>query len=104
MCASKALWQFWVTAVLLTVPASSRTLADALVTDLVPRESLGAAMSLLGAVAWSSGIFGFAATGQAIQRLGLTTSLVVTSSLPVIASLLLIPIREANQEEITVEG
>ena len=104
MCASKTLWQFWVTAVLLTVPASSRTLADALVTDLVPRESLGTAMSLFGAMTWVAGILGFAVTGQAVQRLGLTTTLVVTASLPVIASLLLIPIREEKQEEMAPKG
>ena len=99
LSAATSLWHFWVTGALLAIPAAARAVGNALATDLLPRESLGAGMSLLSAVVWIAGIAGFAATGQAIQHLGSKATLIATASLTVIGLLLLIPIRQVAREQ-----
>ena len=58
-------------------------------------------MALLSAAAYAAGILGFAATGQAIDRWGTPTALLAGAALPLIATLLLIPIREKRHQEAT---
>ena len=92
------LWHFLITAVLQTIPDTSISLGSALVTDLVPRRSLARSMSLFNAMGWLAGMVGFAITGQAVKRLGMTRALIVTVALPLIAILLLIPIGKKGRE------
>ena len=99
MSASTSLWHFWAAAVLSAFAGPGRSLGNALATDLVPRESLGVALSLFNATGWVAGIVGFAGIGHAFQHLGATTTLIATASLPLVALLLLIPIREAERKK-----
>lgn len=96
---SVSLWHFWVVVSLMNVLASVGSVGSAMVTDLVPQESLGRGMSLFTATTWIGGIIGFAATGYAVQNLGTTFTFVVGAFLPLIAIILLIPIRQAGREE-----
>ena len=91
---SVSLWHFWVASVLVNslIPVNMGV-GSALVTDLVPRESVGRGISLFSATAWVGGIIGYAGTGYAIQHLGLTSTFVIGAFLPLIAIVLLIPIR-----------
>jgi DHA1 family tetracycline resistance protein-like MFS transporter len=94
LSAAMSLWHFWMAASLITVSGAGTTIRQALATDLVPQESLGKGLSLLGAASWLSGIIGFATTGSAVQHLGISPTLLVGASLPLIGILLLIPIRQ----------
>jgi MFS family permease len=100
---SIALWHFWVAAALRRFAVSvGRVIGSALTTDLVPQESLGKGISLFSATTWIGGIIGFAGTGYTIQYLGLIPTFILGAFLPLVAIILLIPIRQAKQEEISV--
>jgi MFS family permease len=100
LTASVSLWHFWVAACLVSVLFNVyNSLAPALVTDLVPQASLGTGMSLFGATGWVGGILGFAVAGQAVQSLGMKTTLILGAFLPVLAILLLIPIRPTQRQD-----
>jgi len=100
LAVSVSLWHFWVVVSLLSVLAwISSGVGSALVADLVPQESLGKGISLFSATAWVGGIIGFAGTGHAVQTLGMISTFIVGAFLPLIAIVLLIPIRQAGREE-----
>jgi MFS family permease len=100
LAVSVSLWHFWVAACLVSVLFNVyNSLAPALVTDLVPPASLGTGMALFGATGWVGGILGFAVTGQAVQILGMKTTFILGAFLPVLAILLLIPVRPTRQQD-----
>ncbi len=99
LAVSISLWHFWVAASLVAVLIVSDSVGPALVTDLVPQESLGVGMSLFSATLWAGGIIGYAGTGYAIQNLGMASTFVIGAFLPLIAIILLIPIRQAERKE-----
>jgi MFS family permease len=68
-------------------------IGSAVVTDLVPQESLGRGLSLFSAMGWVGGIVGYASTGYAIQNVGLMPTLVVAVLVSLVAVALLVPIR-----------
>ena len=86
-----------------SVVSAYNAVESALVTDLVPRASLGRGLSLFGATTYVGGIIGYAVTGQAIEHLGTTATFLGGAFLPLIAILLLIPIREARREKAAVK-
>jgi MFS family permease len=63
--------------------------ASALVTDLVPRESLSRGLALYNATTWLGGIAGCLLTGYAAQSVGTTLTLLTGSCLPLLAVVLL---------------
>jgi MFS family permease len=100
LAVSVSLWHYWVVISLMNVVVSSvGSVGSAMVTDLVPQGSLGRGMSLFTATTWVGGIIGFAGTGYAIQRLGTTSTFMMGPFLPLIAIVLLIPIRRAERGE-----
>jgi MFS family permease len=99
MSASTSLWHFWVASSLVAASGASVPIREALATDLVSQASLGRGLSLLSAAAYGAGIFGFAATGQAIDLWGMTATFLAGAALPLVATLLLIPIRQKRGQQ-----
>ena len=91
---SLSLWHFFAVSVLQSVLVGvNATVGNALVTDLVPRESLGKGLSLLNATSWIGGVVGFAGAGFALQSLGMLPTLLAGICLVLVATVLLIPVR-----------
>ena len=93
LAGSVNLWHFWVSTALQTLVGASLAVGSALVTDLVSPEALGSGLSLLGATNSIGLVIGNAATGAAIQNLGMTPTLVVGAFVALVAIALLVPIR-----------
>lgn len=98
---STELWEFWLTAALINlVPPSLLTIASTWITDRVPREQLGIAMSLFNLTLWLPGVFGLAMTGYLIRLVGVQQVFILTGIFPLIACLMLIPImREGHPKK-----
>lgn len=90
---STSLWHFWLSSVLISFISVSNGLTSALVADVIPRRSLGLGLSLLNTGGFLAGIIGFSGTGYVIQGLGLPTTFMLGATLPLIAIVLLLPIR-----------
>jgi len=93
-----SLWHFWVAVVVSTVGSTiSSTVGPALVTDLVPRDTLGRGMGLYSTTGWIGAVIGFASTGHAVQALGMLPTLVASAALPLISIALLLPVHRARR-------
>jgi MFS family permease len=79
---------------LLSIYSCISGLANALVTDLIPPESLGFGLSLVNGTSFIAGIFSSTLMGLAINLMRETTPFLVSMLLPLIAALLLSRIRE----------
>jgi SET family sugar efflux transporter-like MFS transporter len=95
---SLALWHFWASAILLAGVGVSLAIGPALVTDLVPGESLGKALAWYGFGPSMGGIIGFALTGVAIQNFGMTATFIGGALLTLIAMTLVIQVRRTGQQ------
>jgi MFS family permease len=89
LAVAKELWQFGLAVGLIGISTGTNNIGNALVNDLVPKESLGKSMSIYGSAAWIGGIAGFALAGVALQYLGLVPTLVLGGCM-VVASVALI--------------
>jgi MFS family permease len=87
---STALWHFWAASMLYFLSYAGGPAANALVTDLVPRESLGRGLALYNSTIWLGGVTGCVLTGFAAQSVGTTPTLVAGACLPLIAVGLLV--------------
>jgi MFS family permease len=97
---STVLWHFWIAVALISLSYRVNTgLGPALANDLLPRESLDRGLGLFGATMWIGAIVGYAGTGQAVQRLGLTPTLIGGAALPLIAICLLALVRPAKDAD-----
>jgi len=102
---STHLWNFYLVLILQSVFAGvNGTVGNALVTDLVPRESLGRGLALFGATAWIGGVLGFAGAGYAIKNLGTVPTFIIGICLTLIAIALLVPIRSRVNKRGTFPG
>jgi MFS transporter, ACDE family, multidrug resistance protein len=95
---SRALWHFWLVSIIMGIQAGSMGSAgNALVMDLVIRQSIGKGLALFGATAWFGGIIGFALAGFMMQKLSISLSCYFGCLLVVAAVGLLIPIKVAGE-------
>ncbi len=94
---STSLWQFWLAAIVGTAVGASSGVGQALVTDLVPPESLSVGLSRYGATNWVAGVIGFGGTGYAIQALGMSTTFVVSGLITLISIVLLVQVQRVRQ-------
>jgi MFS family permease len=82
LSASTALWHFWAASMFNYLWCAGGPVANALVTDLVPRESLSRALALYNATSWLGGIAGCVLTGYAAQTVGTQPTLIAAACLP----------------------
>jgi MFS family permease len=98
LAVATSLVHFWTAAVLLSLVGSvAGGIGSALVTDLVPQETLGRGLSLFSAMGWVGGIIGYAGTGYAIENIGLAPTVTAGALVSLTAIALLIPIKAARQ-------
>ncbi len=97
LAASVSLWHFWASAILLAGVGVSLGVGPALVTDLVPQESLGTALSWYGFAPTTGAVLGLALTGYAVQTLGITTTLIAGALLTLIAIVLVLQVQRSRQ-------
>ncbi len=91
---SASLWQFWVATALLSIQGYvGAGVGPALITDLLPAESLGRGLSAYNSTAWIGAIIGFSLTGVAIQNLGMSPTFIISAAFVIIPIILLIPVR-----------
>lgn len=91
---SKALWHFWIVIMLQGIAmGNAGTMGNAVVTDLLPKESLARGMALFGSTAWIGGVIGFAVAGYSLQNLGFTITFLIGGILALGAVALLFPIK-----------
>ena len=87
---SKSLWHFATALALQSIAMGINTaIGNALITDLLPKKSLGRGLSLFGATSWIGAVLGFAAAGLSIQNLDIVPTFSISITLPVIAILIL---------------
>jgi len=100
---STSLWNFFVVLILQSLFIGiNMTVGNALVTDLLPQESLGRGLSLFAATSWIGGVLGFSGAGYALQSFGMIPTIVIGIGLALIAIVLLIPIRSEKKEHGTI--
>jgi MFS family permease len=98
LSAATELWHFWAASVLYYLSYASGPVASALVTDLVPRESLSRGLALLNATTWLGGITGCLLTGYAAQSVGTMPTLIAGAFVPLIAAGLLAASRASQRQ------
>ena len=97
---SVSLWQFWIAfALVSSLPGVNRAVGTALVTDLIQKKSAGRGISLYSSSQFIAGTIGFAFTGYAIQYFGVKMVLITGGILPLIGTILLIPIKQKEKEK-----
>jgi predicted MFS family arabinose efflux permease len=100
---SRSMWQFCAFAVLYSAFAVSQAISPAYVVDANPHGNVGRDVSFVQSLFWVGSIAGMASTGYAIERLGITTPILVSGFFPVAAAILLLFSREqprADEESV----
>jgi MFS family permease len=101
LAVSVSLWHFWAASIFLAGVGVSLGIGPALVTDLVPEESLGTALAWYGFAPSMGGIIGFMLTGYAIEIFGMSTTFVAGAACTLIAIALVVQVRRARQLALT---
>jgi hypothetical protein len=97
LAAAASVWHFWISSTLITASLITGAVGTALVTDVLPKETLSKGLTLFGATTWIAGILGCVGAGYAMEHLGSVATFVSGALLPVAATALLLAIRPADQ-------
>ena len=92
-------WHFWLSAAFQFSMAASIAVGSALMTDLVPRGSLGVGLSLFTSTNPIGYVIGFAGTGIAMRQFDIPATLILGVVLSVVSVLLLLPIRAGGRKQ-----
>ncbi len=95
---SKELWSFWLALGLQGIAMGSGSIGSALVTDLVPRDSVGKGLAAFSSSSWIGGVIGFAVAGITLQNLGFVPTIIIGGGLVVVAIGLLAPIHAGKRK------
>jgi len=97
------LLDFWIAALFLALVGAKDAVAPAFVTDLVAAsstpEQLERHMSVFSTSRWLGNVIGFAATGHVMEYVGLSATLIIAASLPLIGILVLNAFFESLTQE-----
>ena len=93
LAVSTQFWHFLIAFAIYGISSGAYTIGNALVADLVPRESLGRGLSAISASLWIGGVIGYGSSGIMLQGLGLGLTFIIVGLLALVAVVLLIPIR-----------
>jgi MFS family permease len=85
-------WHFWVAMALQSIIGAGVAVGSALITDLVPRESLATPLSVYSSTQFIGYVIGFGGMGTVIKLVGLSSSLLVGILLCTVALFLLVVI------------
>jgi len=90
---SSDLWHFWVAMALQSIIGAGVAVGSALITDLVPRDSLATPLSVYSSTQFIGYVVGFGGMGTVIKLVGLSTSLLIgiVFCIAALALLLVIP-------------
>jgi MFS family permease len=90
LISATSLWQFWMSAALFALIRAGTSVGAALITDMLPEETLGRGLSRFAATPWFGGVIGYIGAGFVIQTLGLQSAFATGAILPAIAGVLVV--------------
>jgi MFS family permease len=92
LASSFNVWHFWVAMALQSIIGAGVAVGSALITDLVPRESLATPLSVYGSTQFIGYVIGFGGMGTVIKLVGLSNNLLIGILLCTLAIVLLVVI------------
>jgi MFS family permease len=96
---AEQLWQFWIVAAAVLIARTiGGSLASALATDILPPQTLGRSLPILGTMNWASGVLGFAGSGYVMETLGASNLYLIATLLPLVAAGLMVMLPGRSQE------
>ncbi len=95
---STKIWQFFLAYALGGIAMGGYGIGNALVTDLVPRESIGKGLSIIASAEWIGAVVGFATVGYLLQNQGLTITYIIGGCVALAAVSLIIPIQNKTRQ------
>ena len=90
---ARSLWQFSAFAVLFSFFSVSQAIGPAYAVDINPHGNVGRGVSFFQSMFWVGSIAGMASAGYAVERLGISTPILVSSFFPVMAAIILLASR-----------
>jgi MFS family permease len=93
LASSTWIWHFWLSASLMAISNAGNGVTQAFVADLAPPQAIGRSMSLFHSTSLFAGIIGLSGGGYMMQSLGISSALLLSVCLPVMAMTLLLRIR-----------
>ena len=97
---SRVLWNFWLVFIGQGISTATAGVGNALVTDLIPHESLGKGLSTYASASWIGGMVGFSLAGFLLQNLSLTLTFIIGSCFG-LAAILLLMVMSVRSSSIT---
>ncbi len=94
------IWHFWLASTIQSLASGANAVGPALVTDLVPKQSVGGALSIYSACQWIGQVIGSAGIGFLTQQLGMSGALTVGVIIALLSAVIILPI--VPRTELTV--
>jgi MFS family permease len=102
LASASQLWHFGASSAFQVALVPSLVVGSALITDIFPKEMLGAPLSLFNATPWIGFVVGFSSGGSAMNAYGIGPTLMSGVLLTLVAIIVLIPIQK-RQPQFQVE-